>query len=70
MERFEVEHVLGPQLPRVGRGALQDDLTGFAARHAVAESMTNQAEIVFELGLELELFERRHRERRVPAESS
>ena len=32
---------------------------GSLARHAVAEAMAHQAEIVVELGLELELFERR-----------
>ena len=41
-------------------GGRQDDLPGLAARHAVAEAMTHHAEIVFELGLEPELFERRH----------
>ena len=61
IERFEVNHLLGTQLPGLRRGASQDDLPGLAACHAVTQAMANQAEIVFEFGLELlELFERRN----------
>ena len=57
---FEVEQVLGAQLAAPGlRRRAENDLLRLPARHGEAHAMTNHAEIVFELGFQLELFHRR-----------
>ena len=57
LERFEVEQMLGTELAWPGLvPARQNDLSRLPARHGVAETMTNHAEVVLELGFELELF--------------